>query len=66
MNRLAVDHLPPEPLAAASLFHQHWLPHIEAILSGGGDVMITLAPADHTHRAWRNACLLYTSPSPRD
>ncbi len=55
MKRVAVDDLPDAPLAAAGVFHQHWLPHIEALLTGGADVMVTLAPADHTHREWRRA-----------
>ena len=55
MKRVAVDDLPAEPLAAAGVFHQHWLPHIEALLAGGEDVMVVLTPADHTHREWRRA-----------
>lgn len=55
MKRVAVDDLPAEPLAAAGVFHQHWLPHIEALLASGEDVMVALAPADHTHREWRRA-----------
>ena len=55
MKRVAVDDLPGEPLAAAGIFHQHWLPHIEMLLDSGKDVMITLAAADHTHREWRRA-----------
>lgn len=55
MKRVAVDALPADPLAAAGVFHQHWVPHIEALLAGGEDVMVTLAPADHTHREWRHA-----------
>lgn len=55
MKRIAVDDLPPEPLAAAGLFHQHWLPHVAGALESGADVMVTLAPADHTHREWRLA-----------
>jgi hypothetical protein len=55
MKTVAVDDLPREPLAAAGLFHQHWLPHVEALLASGEDVMVTLAPADHTHREWRHA-----------
>lgn len=55
MKTVAVDDLPAEPLAAAGVFHQHWLPHVEALLSGGEDVMVALAPADHTHREWRRA-----------
>ena len=55
MKRVAVDDLPAEPLAAAGVFHQHWLPHIEVALAGGEDVMISFAPADHTHREWRRA-----------
>ena len=54
MKRVAVDDLPAEPLAAAGVFHQHWLPHVEAILASD-DVMVALAPADHTHREWRRA-----------
>lgn len=55
MKRVAVDDLPAEPLAAAGVFHQHWLPHIEALLTSGEDVMVALAPADHSHREWRRA-----------
>lgn len=55
MKRVAVDDLPGEPLAAAGVFHQHWLPHVEALLQSGEDVMVTLGPADYAHREWRNA-----------
>lgn len=55
MKTVAVDDLPPEPLAAAGVFHQHWLPHVEALLESGEHVMVALAPADHTHREWRRA-----------
>lgn len=55
MKRVVVDDLPPEPLAAAGVFHQHWLPHVEALLAGGEDVLVALGPADHTHREWRRA-----------
>lgn len=55
MRRVLVDALPDQPLAAAGVFHQHWLPHVEALLSGGEDVMVALAPADHAHREWRRA-----------
>ena len=67
MKRVAVDELPGEPLAAAGLFHQHWLPHVEALLAGGEDVMVALAPADHTHREWRRslAAGLARAHSPR-
>lgn len=53
MRRVTVDDLPAEPLAAAGVFHQHWLPHVEALLAGGTDVMVVLGPADNTHREWR-------------
>ena len=55
MRRVAVDDLPPEPLAAAGVFHQHWLHHVEQLLESGEDVMLAFAPADHTHREWRRA-----------
>ena len=55
MKRIAVDDLPDDPLAAAGLFHQHWLSHIEQQLDGGLDVAITVPAADHTHREWRRA-----------
>lgn len=55
MRRIAVDDLPAEPIAAASLFHQYWLPRVKALLLSGHDVMVALAPADHTHREWRRA-----------
>lgn len=55
MKRVTVDDLPTAPLAAAGVFHQHWLLHIETLLAGGEDVMIVLAAADHAHREWRRA-----------
>lgn len=55
MKRVAIDDLPDAPLVAAGVFHQHWLPRIEALLVAGEDVMIALASADHTHREWRRA-----------
>ena len=55
MKRVKVEGLPAEPVAAAGVFHQHWLPHIEAQLDAGEDVMVTMPPADHTHREWRRA-----------
>ena len=55
MKRVTIDDLPPEPLVAAGVFHQHWLPHVEAHLSTGDDVTVALTPADHTHREWRRA-----------
>ena len=55
MKTVAVDDLPPEPLAAAGVFQQHWLPHVEALLSTGEDVTVALTPADYTHREWRRA-----------
>ena len=57
MKRVTVDDLPPAPLAASGVFHQHWLPHIESILAGGEDVLVALPPADHTHRQWRLAAV---------
>ncbi|MEO1967675.1 MAG: Rossmann fold domain-containing protein [Sphingomonadaceae bacterium] len=57
MKRVTVDDLPTEPLAAAGVFHQHWLPHIETALAGGEDVLVAFAPADHTHRQWRLAAI---------
>ncbi|GMM94094.1 Rossmann fold domain-containing protein [Qipengyuania sp. MTN3-11] len=51
---IRIDGLPEEPLAAAGLFHQHWLAHVEEKL-GEGDVMVALDPADHRHRDWRRA-----------
>ena len=55
MKRIAVDDLPREPLAAAGVFHQHWLHHVEHVLESGEDVMLAFEPADHTHREWRRA-----------
>lgn len=52
---MSVDDLPAEPLAAAGVFYQHWVAHVVALLEGGEDVMVALAPADHTHREWRRA-----------
>lgn len=55
MKRIVVDGLPGDPLAAASVFHQHWLPYAEETLGTGDDLLLAFAPADHTHRAWRLA-----------
>ena len=55
MKRIAVDGLPDDPLAAAGVFHQHWLAHVEGALAKGEDVMILVPGADHTHREWRLA-----------
>lgn len=55
MKLVVVGDLPNAALAAAGVFHQHWLPHVEALLDSGEDVTIVLAHADHTHREWRRA-----------
>lgn len=55
MKRIAVDGLPGDPLAAAGVFHQHWLAHVEGVLGRGEDVMVQVGTADHTHREWRLA-----------
>ncbi len=55
MKRIAVEGLPEEPLAAAGVFHQHWLGPVEDVLGRGDDVMLVLPAADHTHREWRLA-----------
>lgn len=57
MRRIAVDDLPGDPLSAASVFHQHWLPYAEEVLAAGDDLLLTFSPADHTHRAWRLAAV---------
>ncbi len=57
MKRIAVDDLPDDALAAAGLFHQHWLSHIEQQLDDDLDVVITVPAADHTHREWRRAII---------
>lgn len=54
-KRITVDNLPAEPLSAADVFHQHWLPRVRALLAEGSHVMIALPAADHTHREWRHA-----------
>jgi len=55
MRRIEVLGLPDEPLAAAGAFHQHWLARVEDVLRQGGDAMIVVPGADHTHREWRLA-----------
>lgn len=57
MKRIAVDDLPEDPLSAASVFHQHWLPYAEDALAAGDDLLLAFAPAGHTHRAWRLAAV---------
>lgn len=55
MKRIVVDGLPDDPLAAAGVFHQHWLAYVEDVLGSGEDVMLELPATDHTHREWRRA-----------
>ncbi|MEZ5680045.1 MAG: hypothetical protein R3E14_01990 [Erythrobacter sp.] len=55
MKCIAVDGLPDDPIAAAGVFHQHWLAHVEDVLGKGEDVAILVPSADHTHREWRLA-----------
>ena len=57
MKRITVEGLPDDPLAAAGVFHQHWLAHVEDALDRGEDVMLQLPAADHTHREWRLAAV---------
>ena len=67
MKRIAVDGLPDDPLAAAGVFHQHWMADVEEVLDKGEDVMLLLPSADHTHREWRLAIVtgLARKHSPR-
>ncbi len=55
MKRISVDGLPDDPLAAAGVFHQHWLAHVEQVLGLGDDVTIMSPSADYSHREWRLA-----------
>jgi hypothetical protein len=57
MKQIAVDDLPEDPLSAASVFHQHWLPYAEDALAAGDDLLLVFAPADHPHRAWQLAAV---------
>jgi len=51
---LSVGSLPEEALAAAAQFHAQVLPRVLEVLGGGEDLVLVFAPADHTHRDWRN------------
>ena len=57
MKRIVVDGLPDDPLAAAGVFHQHWLAHVEATLGQGEDVMLQLPAITRTGsgaaQSWR-------------
>lgn len=55
MKRISVEGLPDDPLAAAGVFHQHWLAHVEDALGKGEEVLLVVPTADHTHREWRRA-----------
>ena len=55
MKRIVVDELPPDPLAAAGAFHQHWLGRVEHQLDSGEDVLVVVPGADYRHREWRRA-----------
>ena len=55
MKRITVDELPTDPLAAAGVFHQHWLGRVEHQLDAGEDVLIAVPGADYRHREWRRA-----------
>lgn len=53
MDVLRIDDLPPEPLAAAARFHGEVVPALPC----DADLLLVLAPADHTHREWRAAAV---------
>ena len=63
MKAIAVDDLPGEPLAAASVFDQHWLPYAEETLAAGDHLMLAFAIASltiftvtaSTRGSWRNS-----------
>ncbi len=57
MQRITVEGLPDDPLAAAGMFHRDWAEPIESALSRGKGLIISIAPADHTHREWRRAAV---------
>lgn len=57
MKAIAVDDLPGDPLAAAAVFHQHWLPYAEEVLASGEELLLVFAQADHTHSQWRRAAV---------
>ena len=53
MKRITVDELPSDPLAAGSMFQEHWLSRIEHILESGEDALVAVSPAEHSHHEWR-------------
>ena len=58
MAQLRLGELPEEPLAAAAMFHAEVLPRVRAGLAAApADFTLILAPADYTHRAWRQAAV---------
>ena len=67
MKRIDIVDLPDAPLAASAMVYADWLPHIVGALCEGMDVMVTLPPADHTHREWRRAlaAMLARAHTPR-
>lgn len=55
---LRVGPLPEDPLAAAAAFHAEVLPRVLAALDGGAALLtLVFTPADHPHRAWREAAI---------
>ncbi len=55
MASVRIEGLPPEPLAAAAVFHAEWLPRLSA--ASDVDLVLVFPTADHTHRAWRLAAV---------
>lgn len=59
MALYCVGLLPDDPLAAAAHFHANDLPKIAKALGTAPSVQYTIvfAPADYTHRGWRQAVI---------
>ena len=54
MQRVRIEGLPEDPLAAAAQFHAAILPTLNEM---AGDLLLVFPPADHVHRAWRLAAV---------
>ena len=56
MRLIAVEGLPEGALAAAAEFYAKVVPTLDPPRTGE-DMLIVFPPADHTHRAWRQAAV---------
>lgn len=57
LRLLHAEGLPAEPLDAAALFHDRFVPAARDALKQGEDLAVLFQSADHTHTVWRLAAI---------